>query len=158
MPESQQFDKILLKEFLGAPWKYGIGTIGAKLVPGLREREPLPIEAYSGLLPIGGPPPVGNHEAASDPTSSESSSDHDALPVGPDAPVDSSSTTVGGDGRGGHQPGGDGGPTERVKRDMVEENVLTPATKRPTPIPPASVITPGASSAPMRVDPSQGMK
>ena len=66
LPESQQFHKILLKEFQGVPWKCGVGTIGTKLVPGLKECEPLPVESFSGPLAIGGPPP-GNDEAASDP-------------------------------------------------------------------------------------------
>ena len=86
LPESQQFDKILLEEFQGVPCKYGIGAIGTKLVPGLKEREPLPIESFTGPLPIVGPPP-GHDEAASD--------QHDAPPIGPDAPVGLSSSTGG---------------------------------------------------------------
>ena len=157
LPEKQQFDKIVLKEFRGTPRKYGIGTIGTKLVPGLREREPLPVEGYVGPV-LDGISPGANDEALSDPTSSEPSSDHDAPPAVLDAPVGPSPTTLGGDGLVANQPGGDGRQTERGKRERGSERTATPAMKRPTLTSSASVVSPGTTTSPMPVDLNQGMR
>ena len=96
LPESQQWDRVMLKEVQGKPWRYGLATMGLKLVPGLRDRKPRP-EPMVGLpIPIHPlPPPDGGgagDEAASDPPTEDARSD--ALSS------DSGSEKPGGDPRG----------------------------------------------------------
>ena len=57
LPESQQWDRVMLKEVQGKPWRYGLATMGLKLVPGLRDRKPRP-EPMVGLpIPVHPLPP-----------------------------------------------------------------------------------------------------
>ena len=57
LPSAQQWDKVLLKEIKGKPWKYGLGQLGTQLVPGLKERKPVPIESMPLPLPLTSTPP-----------------------------------------------------------------------------------------------------
>ena len=83
LPESQQWDRILLKEFKGKPWRYGLAGMGLKVIPGMKERVPQPAVMLDPAVPVAPapsappPPPVVGEgpadEAASDPESSASS-------------------------------------------------------------------------------------
>ena len=82
LPESQQWDRILLREFKGKPWRYGLAGMGLKVIPGLKERVPQPAALLDPVVPVAPAPPappppaVGEgpaDEAASDPESSASS-------------------------------------------------------------------------------------
>ena len=84
LPESQQWDRILLKEFKGKPWRYGLAGMGLKVIPGLKERAPQPATMLEPMVSVAPapsptpPPPVVTEgpvdEAASDPESSASAS------------------------------------------------------------------------------------
>ena len=45
------WDVPLIKQVTGYPWSYGLGQIGTKLVPGLKQREPQSESIFMGILP-----------------------------------------------------------------------------------------------------------
>ena len=78
LPIGQQWCKQVLKEFQGKAYKYGMGNLGGRLVPGLKVRQPDPIPDAS-IPVLAGPhsePVNNNDEAASDPPSTPGSHSH----------------------------------------------------------------------------------
>ncbi|CAE7834903.1 RE2 [Symbiodinium sp. CCMP2592] len=126
LPEAQQWDKVLLKEVQGKPWRYGLSSMGMKIVPGLRERKPRPepmAELPVPLHPL--PPPGGSsprEEAASDPTSEPASPDAESA-------SESSSEHPGGDARGAKRDREPGGDDDDSSPQSFPSDLLSPAAE-----------------------------
>ncbi|CAE7728347.1 RE2 [Symbiodinium sp. CCMP2592] len=126
LPEVQQWDKVLLKEVQGKPWRYGLSSMGMKIVPGLRERKPrpepmaeLPVPLHPLPLPGGSSP---REEAASDPTSEPASPDAESA-------SESSSEHPGGDVRGAKRSREPGGDDDDSSPQSFPSDLLSPATE-----------------------------
>ena len=136
LPESQQWDRVMLKEVQGKPWRYGLAAMGLKLVPGLRDRKPRP-EPMVGLpVPVHPLPPPDvegpGDEAASDPPTEDARSD--ALSS------DSGSEKPGGDPRGSKRerdssssPMDDESPPPQPPSPVPDEASESPFEKRERP-------------------------
>ena len=143
LPESQQWDKVMLKEVQGKPWRYGLSSMGLKIVPGLRGRKPRSEPMVGPPVPVHPLPPPGDasprDEAASDsPTDQEKSSDG----LTSDAESD--------------KPGGDARGSKR-EREPGDDGEGSPSMSLPSDLSPSTETAPTAA-APMAVEPARGEK
>ena len=143
LPESQQWDKVMLKEVQGKPWRYGLSSMGLKIVPGLRDRKPRAEPMVGPAVSVHPLPPPGDtsprDEAASDPsTDQEKSSDG----LTSDAESD--------------KPGGDARGSKR-EREPGDDGEGSPSMSLPSDLSPSPVTAPTAA-APMAVEPARGEK
>ena len=143
LPESQQWDKVMLKEVQGKPWRYGLSSMGLKIVPGLRDRKPRAEPMVGPAVSVHPLPPPGDvsprDEAASDPSTEQEKSSGGLT-------SDAESDKPGGDARG-----------SKREREPGDDGVGSPSMSLPSDLSPSPVTAPTAE-APMAVEPARGEK